>query len=49
VEQMRRDLAAKGFINPVHRALGENILKYGNIYGLDNAARGELAKELRGG
>jgi len=49
VEQVRRDLAAKGFISPVHRALGENILKYGNIYGLDNAARGELAKELRGG
>ncbi len=48
IEHMRRDLAEKGYINPVHKALGENILKYGNIYGLENAPRGELAKELGG-
>ncbi len=49
IEQMRRDLAAKGYVHPVHKALGENILKYGNIYGQDNTPRAELARELGGG
>ncbi|MCX8204670.1 MAG: FAD-binding protein [Candidatus Nezhaarchaeota archaeon] len=49
IEQMRRDLATRGFINPTFKALGENVMKHGNIYGLDNSAREELARELRGG
>ncbi|MEM4700299.1 MAG: FAD-linked oxidase C-terminal domain-containing protein [Candidatus Nezhaarchaeales archaeon] len=44
IEQMRRDLAARGLINPTFKALGENVLRHGNIYGLDNSAREELIR-----
>ncbi len=49
IEGIRSDLTTKGYVNLIHRSLCENIMKYGNVYGLSNEARRKLAKELSEG
>jgi glycolate oxidase len=46
VEHARRDLADRGFIHPLHKAMADNIIKHGNPFGKDAVSRDELAKSL---
>jgi glycolate oxidase len=46
VEHARRDLAARGFIHSLHKAMADNIMKYGNPFGRDAVSRGKLAESL---
>ena len=46
VQAARRNLAEKGYISPVHKAAGDNIMKFNNPFSEDAAPRKELAKSL---